>query len=187
MSDAIDAIKKVAEANGFVAASCHESWGTLGNLGVVILLKTKTPLDEQDHSWVSSLGHKAHDAIQESEYRKDPERPGRDAKTKAELLECFEKAGCGPIYVKEIPNEYWRTMCEPWLLVTTKIGPIKIGWRKRVINICWEDSDLKTKAEELFPKEDVTKHDRLIHAWSYDKAVEYLRKIHEAKNDSPTN
>lgn len=104
----------------------------------------------------------------------------RDKKI-AELKSLFNN----PIYVKIIDNEYWGehpyAWASPWLLVTTAKGVIKIGWRKRVINIDWSQSDVKTEARDLFPTEDVTKGDytnpRYIHAWGYEKAKEYLDKI----------
>lgn len=104
----------------------------------------------------------------------------------AMLRELFVKAGIGPIYAKEIPNEYCPRACcvtKPWALVTTSKGHFKIGWMKRVINIDWTDSTVKGSGEELFPDEDVTKSskyekERLIHAWGWDKAVEYLKRLH---------
>ncbi|MFA6437153.1 MAG: hypothetical protein WC242_03245 [Candidatus Paceibacterota bacterium] len=69
----------------------------------------------------------------------------------------------------------------------TEFGTIKIGWRKRVININW--SDVAKKLEErgyenasqkilaLFESEDVTKDGSNIHAWGYEKAKGYLRQI----------
>ena len=84
------------------------------------------------------------------------------------------------IFVETIPNGYCSRACcrhLPWFVVTTGIGRIKIGWRKRVINIDWSDTTLKTSAELLFPDEDVTKYEHLIHAWSLDKAREYLNRI----------
>jgi hypothetical protein len=95
-----------------------------------------------------------------------------------ELLECFPE----PIYVKEIPNEYNGGKLSPWYLVTTKKGVIKIGWRKRVIVIDWSDSDIVPKAEELFGSELVdnykpTMSGKMIHAWGYDKANEYIHKL----------
>jgi hypothetical protein len=73
-------------------------------------------------------------------------------------------------------------------VVTTNIGRVKIGWRKRVINIDWSDTVVKKKAEELFPEENVTKggYDNhfYIHAWSYEDAKKYLDRIHdEAKKE----
>ena len=82
--------------------------------------------------------------------------------------------------VHEIPNEYCGPKCCPhsvWFLVSTKIGTIKIGWRKKVINIEWDQTALTKTAQELFPQEDVTKQGRMIHAWTYEKAQEYLTKL----------
>lgn len=90
------------------------------------------------------------------------------------LTNCFK----GPIFVERIPS-----CCanRPWLIVTTKIGRIKIGWRKSVIQIDWSDSTVNDFADELFPDEDVTKSGRVIHAWSLEDAVKYLKVIQKAK------
>lgn len=80
---------------------------------------------------------------------------------------------------KPIPNEYCACdSCPPWFIVTTPDGQIKIGWRKRVINIEWLE-DYKT-FDEKFDSEDVTKgfgicgDERYIHAWGKEKCKEYL-------------
>lgn len=82
-----------------------------------------------------------------------------------------------PIYVKDIPNGYSKDMMNPWFIIVTHKGPIVIGWRKRVLSIDWSQSDIKEGAEELFPNEDVTKYEQLIHAWGYDKAKDYISKL----------
>lgn len=85
-----------------------------------------------------------------------------------------------PIFVEAIPNGYCGPSCfpdRPWFIVTTRAGRIKIGWRKRVIAIDWSDSTITATAEELFPCENVTKDGRLIHAWGYDKAREYVASL----------
>lgn len=79
---------------------------------------------------------------------------------------------------KEIPNEYYRSeYAEPWYYFYTVKGPVKVGWRKRVINIDWSEFPNKNKASELFPNEDVTKGEYSIHAWGYEKFREYVKKI----------
>lgn len=96
---------------------------------------------------------------------------------KLELLNCFPLK---PIFAKSISNEYCsRACCEhrPWFLVTSTIGEIKVGQRKRVIVIDWSNSIVTTTAEDLFPGEDVTKIASSIHAWSYDKARIYIEKL----------
>ncbi len=103
----------------------------------------------------------------------DPKRITQIATNKTNLLNCFPQ----PIYVKEIPNEYHSDDTEPWYLVTTHRGVIKLGWRKRVISIDWSDSEVEIDAEGLFPDQDVTKFDHTIHAYGYDKATEYIHQV----------
>ena len=97
-----------------------------------------------------------------------------------ELAGLFAKAGFEYIHVEVIDNEYCKQSCcykLPWVIVTTKKGRIKFGWRKRVINLDWSESDIKTKAEVLFKDEGVTKGEKYIHCWGEDKAIEYLKKL----------
>lgn len=61
---------------------------------------------------------------------------------------------------------------EPWLLVKTQFGLIKIGWRKRVINIDWSDTEIKYIVED-----DVTKDETFAHAYGYEKAITYLTEL----------
>jgi hypothetical protein len=78
-----------------------------------------------------------------------------------------------------IPNEYYPGDPDyfgPWFMVETPQGRLKIGWRKRVINIDWSGTGLNP-SPETFASEDVTKGMSYIHAWGTDKAVEYLRKL----------
>ncbi len=102
--------------------------------------------------------------------------PAETKKNREQIIGLFDS----PIHVKEIPNGYDSSACSehlPWFIVTTKIGPIKIGWRNSVILIDWSESDNKKYAESLFPYEDVTKLDKGIHAHSLEKAREYLGRI----------
>lgn len=94
-------------------------------------------------------------------------------------MACFPEQ---PIFVKDIPNGYCsQACCEhlPWFEVTTTIGVFKIGWRKRVIVIDWFGTYIQSSAKRLFPEEDVTKRDKIIHAWSYEKARDYIALIFE--------
>jgi hypothetical protein len=104
-------------------------------------------------------------------------------------------AGLSRAVLIPIPNEYYKT--DPsWQLLKTHRGDIKIGWRKRVINIDWsnaaervysttprsEASSLSRflyslSGETLFPTEEVTKGRYFVHAWTRDKAIEYLKTI----------
>jgi len=100
------------------------------------------------------------------------------ASEREQLLNCF---GDHKIYAKEIPSEYGNL--EPWFLVTTPKGVIKIGWRKRVINIDWSDSDIKfkTDAEAAIAIEIEDLHHThgrdYVHAYGYAKATKYIQRL----------
>lgn len=86
----------------------------------------------------------------------------------------------GHVYIEEIPNEYcgdWCCMHRPWFIVTTTRGKFKIGARKRVIQIEWDQIKDPPNAFELFEKEAVTKEANMIHAWSLDDAKLYVQAI----------
>lgn len=87
----------------------------------------------------------------------------------------------------------------PWFKFHTIDGDIIIGWRKRVISIEWQEN-FKPFDMAIFNGENVTKWcenlghipksinhgvltttgKRGIHAWSREKAIEYLKKVHNA-------
>lgn len=109
-------------------------------------------------------------------------RPCNEAKAKKDAEEYY-----GDMLVKSgwattmclIPNEYSVTDHSwPWIKFCTLGGMIKVGYRKRVINIDW--SDTKQHYRHLFEDEGVTLTDTYVHAWGKDKAIEYLTKIREA-------
>lgn len=81
--------------------------------------------------------------------------------------------------LRAVKNEYGSESYNgSWFIIKTNDGDIKIGWRKRVIQIEW----LKNYKPFKFngENEDVTKEfsnkERYIHAYSTDKAIEYLRQ-----------
>ena len=83
-----------------------------------------------------------------------------------------------------LPNGYCHEECcahIPWFMFHTIDGDIKIGWRKRVISIEWQENYEPFDFPKLFESEDVTKWEeegrRGIHAWGKDKAYEYLNKV----------
>jgi hypothetical protein len=118
-------------------------------------------------------------------------RRARARVQREEMEKVFADAGFPKVNLLTIPNEYWGVnretgtapyYADPWYLaqVDDKV-PIKIGWRKRVLNIDWSES--KKDLSEMFVSENVTKDATLIHAWSYAKASEYLSKIIPALPD----
>ena len=83
-----------------------------------------------------------------------------------------------------LPNGYCNKECcthIPWFLFHTIDGDIIMGWRKHVISIEWQDNYKHFDMKQLFSTEDVTKWEkrgkRGIHAWSMDKACEYLKRV----------
>lgn len=80
----------------------------------------------------------------------------------------------GDCYIKA-PNEYYKgDHCEPWYIFYTKKGPLKVGWRKRVINVDWSGFPQKEYCDKLFPNENVTKGDFYIHAWGYQDLKKFV-------------
>ena len=93
---------------------------------------------------------------------------------KEKLIACF---GSKQIYVKPIKNGYFSDSLNPWFSVITYKGEIIIGWRKRVIVIDWAKSDVSMLTRYVFVDEDTTKEDRMIHAWGYEKATQYIKTL----------
>ena len=101
-----------------------------------------------------------------------------------ELAELFKSAGFDTIHIETIDSQYCSKACcykYPWVIITTKKGRIKLGWRKSVMNLDWSESDLKADGEKIFKDEDVTKGTNYIHCWSEEKAIEYLKKLNSEK------
>jgi hypothetical protein len=94
----------------------------------------------------------------------------------AEMRALFVLAGIAVENHWQLANGYWPEAYadlraqSPWWLVQTRFGNIRLGWRKRVISIEWD----ATKIRGVVTKDDVTKDETMVHAWSYHKAVEYL-------------
>ena len=66
----------------------------------------------------------------------------------------------------------WRNASPAWL-VKTSYGLIQIGWRKRVIAIEWSDTPIRT----IVTDDNVTKSDTMVHAWSEETALKYLKAL----------
>lgn len=139
-----------------------------------IFLDANRELTETDERNISIAAEKIINSIYDENLNLDPEVRRKAKQERDEILVIFSGRD---IFVEETKNEYFiepYSKYYPWFIVTTSKGRIKIGWRKSVLNICWDDSTIKGSAKELFPDEDVTKFDKTIHAWGYDKAKEYI-------------
>lgn len=154
--------------------------GTPGGFGVRIHVATGQKVDLETPA-IRTAAREAAEMVQaavlEEVLAKDPNAQRERKEQRRDILACFPNE---PIFVEEVPNGYCSRYCckhLPWFHVWTKVGLIKIGWRKRVISIDWATSIVTKRASELFPDEDVTKGDRDIHAYGYEKATAYLAAI----------
>lgn len=75
----------------------------------------------------------------------------------------------------EALNPYWRdnSVKGPLLLMSTPAGMVSISWRKRVIEIDWSATKIRT----VITADEVTKDEHSVHAYSYSKALEYLAAL----------
>lgn len=159
-----------------------ESHGQYGGFGIRVLVACdRMPdLDSQDIRYtVQDATDDIESAILTAVVASDPSSKSAAIDEKTSLVGLFDQ----PIFVEEIPNGYCPKWCckhLPWFVVTTKVGRITLGWRKRVISIEWEGSLVKHTAEELFPTENVTKVGQLIHAWNLDDAKRYIATVIES-------
>ena len=98
-----------------------------------------------------------------------------EAKLKAIfLLSGIELYACTP---KHNPypgmNNLYGLIWDCW----TSIGPMTVGWRKRVIEIQWDTKAANPSKETFTTDGNITFEPGLIHAWSYYEAVEFVGKL----------
>ena len=108
-----------------------------------------------------------------------------------EVKGLFALAGIKVLNIKPLPDGYGYSPEDPryfetnprgvWWFVKTTNGWIEIGWRKRVININWEDTPIR----KIITTDDVTKSETNVHAWNIPKALEYLTAIGVDLNNPP--
>lgn len=155
----------------------YQSRGIDFNIDLEILVDINREWTENDDNNIRHHVENIVKSLHEESIRLNPESKKRADKDRCGILALF---GNQLIYVNEIPNGYCSEYCckhLPWFIVTTNKGRIKIGWRKRVIHIEWTDTIIEDNAETLFSEEDVTKYGKVIHAWGYEKAKEYIDKL----------
>jgi hypothetical protein len=99
--------------------------------------------------------------------------------TEQEARAIFLLAGFEVKNLYQIGNQYWpeayveERKRDPWWLVQTPAGLVKIGWRKRVISIDWEDTPVRVEVTT----DQVTKDKTMVHAYSFGKAVDYVTQL----------
>lgn len=100
--------------------------------------------------------------------------------TENEARSLLTIAGFKPGRAWELVNQYWgkNDVRGPWWLIQTDIGPIRIGWRKRVIEIEWDACSFgHLPVRGIVTEDDVTKNESLVHAYSMVDAVKYLASL----------
>lgn len=171
--------------------------GSLGS-SIIIAVKNRDPeflkrlqTDPEDRdSRLNDVNDAVNDAVS-SIYRKlndaadivDP----KTLKSKSEERASFNKVFTevfGSYHFVEVPNDYYKSELwnfrSPWMRVYTSWGVFLIGWRKRVIELSWEDTIFTGTAEELFKDQNTTKSNKMIHAWSYDELQAYLIRLKDS-------
>jgi len=159
----------------YETACSTEAEGGIFNYGVRVSVAAPRGVTDGIKKLCRQFERELEEQITRDFYATDTRAHERASIDKRAFLALFS----APIYVEEVPNGYCsRACCEhlPWFVVTTEIGRIKIGWRKRVIEIDWTET-AAGKAANLFPDEQVTKGDKMIHAWGYEDAAKYLQQI----------
>lgn len=159
--------------------SCsYESYGK-NAFGVQLLIGGIEPqalVNTEEGNTIERAFEQIQDAIGRHKVKSDPRAIAAWNEEAANLVGLFPDN----VYIEFIPYEYCSQPCcclRRWLNVYTKIGPIKIGWRKSVISIDWSKSNQKKLADDLFPTYNGTKYDQAIHAYGYEKAKEFLSVI----------
>lgn len=134
--------------------------------------------DGIDDSYVIQPG----DGISYNETRYYHSRCFVDAMKKKSFEEFHElllRVGFSSFDMKPVPNEYGSFEYRgSWFSVATPEGVFTIGWRKRVIEITLHDWPVD--CARLFVGEGVTVDNQYVHAYGWDKAVEYLQVILQA-------
>ncbi len=155
-----------------------------GEFGLKFYIKIDRELNRNDQTVLNEAMETIRSGLMKESLRLDP-KTHESAATEREAMTLLFPS---PIYVEEIPNGYCSRYCcsfKPWFVVTTKVGRIKIGWRKSVIHLEWTDSAIKRTAAEIFPKEEAwpgyetTQYDKVIHAHGYGAAKKYIERLME--------
>lgn len=162
----------------------QESHGSYGMFGIEIkVCATKLPDLKSEAIWLA--GHNAKEsveaAIMEAVVANDDKAQAARVAERDQITSLFDNR----IFVEEIPNGYCSRWCckhLPWFKITTPVGRFTVGWRKRVISIDWSETVGTQDSKTLFAFEDVTKDEKLIHAWSVEKATGYILTIISSAN-----
>ena len=158
----------------------RESVSHSGRVHIQVLMNIGREITDEDIEGIRVMVEKMEDTIRFNNLKNNKAFQEEVQTEQNELIGLF---GDRLIFVEAIPNEYDNSYYfrqRPWFLVTTPKGRIKIGWRKRVINIDWSGTTITHKAQDLFAGEQVTKGDKHIHADGLGKAKEYIDVLYNS-------
>ncbi len=156
-------------------------WG--GEFGISIRLRMPREFEAAlDSEYVYDALETLKMGIQRVTAQLNPGMCKLNAELEQGIRKLFSDAGVQAIYLERIPNQYVgprspaAAIRSPWFLVTTPIGHIEIGWRKRVLHIGWERTKLG-KNFDLVSRGEVTHGPGSCHAWGYEDAAKVLREL----------
>ena len=176
------AILDATEAAGFEQAYAEESCGSRSYELLIFVKMSNRKIDhEKDSRHIFEAARALKRGFDTVTAQLDPEVAATREAYLREIREIYAEAGVPSIYLEALPNGYCSEPCclnKPWARVTSAIGPVIIGGRKRVIAIEWKDTIVKASGEALFPAEDVTRWETGIHAYGRAKAAEYIKRLH---------
>ncbi len=173
------------EPNDLQLVHQEESWGEIGHQAVKLFVMLGRELTKNDQD---AINKHMRELMIELNCETKTISP-LNIKWKEEWLkgvsDAFFAAGLQTDFMLEIPNEYCGPRCCPhkvWLKVYTNVGIFKVGWRKRVIHLEWTDTNIQLTAKQLFPNEDVTKVEKMIHCYGMEKMGVYIKKLGSLQN-----
>ncbi len=105
------------------------------------------------------------------------------ARTRKQFEEILQDAGYPKLALMEYPNEYGSESYRgPWFHFIYKDEFIRIGWRKRVIEIDWSrvtSKQLRSTIAEKFADVESTHTETIVHAYQPEVAAKFLADIRE--------
>lgn len=159
---------------------CHGTW-TLDNFHEARLIEVHTDNAEEGH--------------QEDWHRRRPhvwrhlscEQIRQIQDGFEELRAIVDATPFRGVPLRLIPNMYWPNAVgrdypvDPWAILETSFGEIRIGWRKRVIHIDWDRAPglASVSGSSVVARSDITNGATMVHCYGTEKASEALRRLHE--------
>lgn len=101
-----------------------------------------------------------------------------NAEISKKFIDLIEAAGIDIIDMTPIENQYHKSStADNWYAITTSIGTVVIGWRKRVISMQWVFLNNSIVDLSNIIKTTNTIGSDYVHAYGYDQLGEFLKVI----------